>query len=92
VSSVQGAPQKPQKGHGQGQVLPHPCDRLIDRLKHRVVERSLQDRVYGRRIAKRLEPRAFALDKPNPLPKRMGHNQNIGKQDRGIEAEAADRL
>jgi hypothetical protein len=26
------------------------------------------------------------------LPQPMGHNQDVGKQDRGIEGEAADRL
>jgi hypothetical protein len=34
-----------------------------------------------------VEPRSFAFDKGYALAKRMRHDQNIGKQDRGIETE-----
>jgi hypothetical protein len=44
------------------------------------------------RILQRVEPRSFAFDKGYALPERMRHDQNIGKQDRGVETEAADRL
>ena len=39
-----------------------------------------------------IEPGSFALDKSDALTERIGNDQDIGEQDRGIEAVAADRL
>jgi hypothetical protein len=33
---------------------------------------------------------SFAFDKGHTLTKRMRHDQDIGKQDRGVETEATD--
>jgi hypothetical protein len=35
---------------------------------------------------------SFAFDNGHTLTKRMRHEQDIGKQDRGVETEATDRL
>ena len=43
-------------------------------------------------ILQRIKPRSFAFDKAHTLTKRMRHDQDIGKQDRGIETEATNRL
>ena len=39
-----------------------------------------------------LEPRPLALDELHLLPQRIGHHQDVGEQDRRIEAVAPDRL
>lgn len=44
------------------------------------------------RIGERLEFRSFAFLEPDLLPEGVRHNQDIGKDDRRIEAEAPDRL
>ena len=52
-------------------------------------------RVQAREIrlgADRLEPRPLALDESHFLAKRIGHDQDVGKQDRRVETEAPDRL
>ena len=41
---------------------------------------------------KRVEPRAFAHLETHRTPERVGNHQNVGEDDRGIEAEAPDRL
>src|ERR1700722_9382546 len=45
-----------------------------------------------RRAVDRIKPRPLVHDKAYALPKRMRYHQNIGKQDRRIEAETTDRL
>ena len=40
----------------------------------------------------RIEPRTLALDEPDLPAERIRHDQDVGEQDRRIEAEAADRL
>src|SRR6185312_4637989 len=40
----------------------------------------------------RIEPGPFPHFKANAAAERVGHDQDIGKDDRRIEAEAADRL
>jgi hypothetical protein len=44
------------------------------------------------RVGQGLEPRAFALDKPDLAAKCEWYHQNVGKQDRGVETEAPHRL
>src|SRR5690606_8417902 len=43
-------------------------------------------------IRDRLQHRAFAFLEGNLLAERIRHNENVGKEDRRIKAEAADRL
>ena len=50
------------------------------------------ERQKCRRILQRIEPWSLAFDKGHALAERMRHDQDIGKQDRSIETEAADRL
>ena len=40
----------------------------------------------------RRQARALAALEAHALAERVGHHQNVGEQDRGVEAEAADRL
>ena len=44
------------------------------------------------RVANRIEPRSFAVFKDDALTKSVSHDENIGEQDRGVEAETPDRL
>ena len=53
------------------------------------VEASVADLV---RCIQRIKPRAFADLEPNIATERVGDDQNIREDDRGIEVEAADRL
>ena len=64
---------------------------LVDRRKHRVIGVG-RKRVQLRRIVQRLETRPFASLEGDRAAERVRHDQNVGEQDRGIEAEAADRL
>ena len=79
----------------QGDILRQrvldPADGLVDRRKHRVIGVG-RKRVQLRRIVQRLQPRPFASLERHRAAERVRHDQNIGEQDRGIEAEAADRL
>ena len=43
-------------------------------------------------IAHRIECRAFRLEEAHALAKCVGHHEDVGEQDRGVEAEAADGL
>ena len=45
-----------------------------------------------RRVPQRLELRARAILEPNPAAQRIRHYQDVGEQDRGIEAVASDGL
>jgi hypothetical protein len=45
-----------------------------------------------RRIGERFELRTLAFLEPDLLPQRIGHDQNVGKDDRGIEPEPPHRL
>src|SRR5262245_47170694 len=40
----------------------------------------------------RLERRPFAIEKRDALAERMWNNQNVGKQNRGVEMKAPNRL
>ena len=44
------------------------------------------------RLAHGREPRPLALDEGDLGTQRVGHHEDVREQDRGIEAEAADRL
>ena len=43
-------------------------------------------------IGQRLELRTLALLEPDFLAERIGHHQDVGEDDRGIEPEPPDRL
>ena len=70
----------------------HPPHRLIDRRQHCRHRAAPRSAISAFASDQRLEPRAFALDEPNLAPERKRHDQNIGKQNRRIEAEAPHRL
>jgi hypothetical protein len=67
------------------------ADRLIDRrqLLGQPCPGELAE-VGG--IGQRLELGTFAFLEPDLLAERIGHDQNVGKDDRGIQPEAAHRL
>ena len=68
------------------------ADRLIDRRQMLGQPRARQSWPNCDGIGQRLELRAFALLEPDFLAERIGHHQDVGKDDRRIEPEAADRL
>ena len=47
---------------------------------------------HRRSVGERIEPRTFAFDEPQLAAERVRDHQDIGKQDRGIEAKPPDRL
>ena len=69
----------------------HAAQRLIDRLELAEVGLPRQRCDLLRRV-QRIEPRAFAGLEPHRAAERVGNDQNIREDDRGIEVEAADRL
>ena len=69
----------------------HAADGLVDRSKHRVIGVGCQ-RVQLRRIVQRLEAWPFASLEGDCAAECVRHDQDVGEQDCGIEAEAADRL
>ena len=73
------------------ELAAHPAQRFIDRLELAEVGVRRQRRDLFRRI-QRIEPRAFAGLEPDGAAERIGNDQNIREDDRGVEVEAADRL
>ncbi len=65
--------------------------RFKDRLKLCKISVRGEGSDLFRRI-QRIEPRSFAGLKPHRAAERMGNDKNIGKDDCGVEVEAADRL
>ncbi len=68
--------------------LPHG---LVDRREDVIVRRGCK-RVELHRIVEWFEPWPFACLEGHGAAERVRHHQNVGEQDCGIEAEAADRL
>ncbi len=80
---------KAQKGRARRQLRLHPADGVvhpIETLEHwcQVLERSIGE--PGRKV------RAFTDTKFEMLAERMRHDEDIRKQDRPVEREAAKRL
>ena len=73
------------------ELASHAAQRFIDRLEFAEVGLARQRRDFLRRI-QRIEPRAFADFEPHRAAERVGDHQNVGEDDRGIEAKTADRL
>ncbi len=67
------------------------AQRLIHRFEFAEVGLRGQARHLLRRI-QRIEPRAFAGLEAHGTAERVGDDENVGKDDRGIEVETADRL
>ena len=67
------------------------AQRLIDRFELAEVGLRRQRRHFLRRI-QRIEPRAFAGLEAHRTAERIGNDENVGEDDRGIEVEAPDRL
>ena len=69
----------------------HPPHCLVHRREHASVLGG-GERVQLGGIVERFEARPFAGLECHVAAERMRHHQDVGEQDRGIEAEAADRL
>ena len=65
----------------------------FDRFHHRrKLGRVVAQRRDARRITDGLQPRAFAFREPQFLSQRMGHQENVGKENGGIQIVAAHWL
>ena len=73
------------------ELAAHAAQRLEHRLELGEVARRCQRADLVRRI-QRIEPRAFAGLEPHLAAERVGNDENVREDDRGIEVEAADRL
>src|SRR6185312_12167551 len=73
------------------QLLLDARNRLVDRRQHAVIDLIVQSPPIAG-SSQRVESRSFAGFKAYVLAERMGHDQNIRKQDRRIKAEATNRL
>ena len=69
----------------------HALDRLVDRREHRTVGLVAQP-AEAARIRDRIEPRPLALREAHGLSERMRDHENVGKENRCVESEPADRL
>ena len=69
----------------------HPAQRFIHRLEFAEVGLRRQRFDLLRRV-QRLEPRALADLEAHRAAERVGNDQNVREDDRGVEIEAADRL
>ena len=68
-----------------------PPDRFVNRSKHAVIE--LQSEPHqSLAVGDRIELRPLTRCKSDRLPERMRNHQNIGKQDRSVEAKPTHRL
>src|SRR5436190_11680085 len=67
------------------------AQRFIHRLEFAEIGLGSQPRHLLRRI-QRIEPRAFAGLEAYGAAERIGNDEDVGKDDRGIEVETADRL
>ena len=66
-------------------------DGFVNRGELHVIDLGTQS-LQRRRVTERVESRSLAFFKRHTLTKRLRHDQDIGKHDRRIETEAADRL
>jgi hypothetical protein len=73
------------------EALANPGDRLEDAGELGPSRACVQASQFPARLDG-VEPRPFALDEAHALAERVRHQQNVGKQDRCVEAEASDRL
>ena len=73
------------------QFAAHAAQRLVDRFELLEVGMRRQRVDLLRRI-ERIEPRAFADLEADRAAERVGQHENVGEDDRGVEAETADRL
>ena len=79
----------------QGHVARQRGLEAVESFKHRrePVPVGLRPQLRERlRVGDRVEARAVARFKADALAERVGHDENVGEQDRGVEAETADRL
>ncbi len=66
-------------------------DSLVDGLQHRGIVAITQTSDHGR-ILDRIHRGTFALEEADVAAERIRDRQDVGEDDRGVEAEAADRL
>ena len=88
---MKGAPAKPSSAVSRGSAARVWRIASIDRRQMLGQPRARQLAELGG-IGQRLELRSFAFLEPDFLAERVGHHQDVGKDDRGIEPEAPDRL
>ena len=80
-----------EQGDIRRQLALDAADGLVDRRKHGVIG-LCRKRVELRRIVQRLQSRPFTHLEGDRAAECVRHDQNVGEQDRRIEAEAPDRL
>src|SRR6201987_3520802 len=69
----------------------HSRDRVVNRRKNTLIELAAEP-TDRRTIRDRIKLRALAGREAQGLAERMRYDQNVGKQNRGIEAEPSHRL
>ena len=79
------------QGGFRRQALASARDRFENRRQPRPVRRLAQRREIGRSFD-RLQARTLAALEADALTERVGNDENVGEQDRRVEAEAANRL
>ena len=82
---------KSDKGRLTGEVLSEPGNRLANAGELGASCGPAQAHEIGL-CANRVEPRPVAVDERDALAQRIGHHQDVGEQDRRVEAVAPDRL
>ena len=90
-------PRRAAEAEQRGLVRQRPADplhRLEDRRQMRKNRRvaRLAQALELRPAFERVEARPLAFDEAHVLAQGVGHHEDVGEQDRGLEAEAADRL
>jgi hypothetical protein len=73
------------------ELAAHAAQRFMDRFEFCEVGPGRERCNLVRRV-QRIEPRAFADLEGDRAPERVGDDENVREDDRGIEVEAADRL
>src|ERR1700728_642056 len=80
-----------QQRHRRGQLLRDARDRFVNGRQPGVVDLA-PETVHGRRSLQRIKARSFSFLECYALAEGVRYDQDVGKQDRRIEAEAPDRL
>ncbi len=81
-----------EKRHVCRQIAPSPRDRLVDRREHAFVDIHRSAVLVAARISSGSSCGPSPAANVTCLSERMRNHQNVREQDRGVEAEAPDRL
>ena len=71
--------------------MAYAAQRLVHRFEFAEIGQRRKRRDFLRRI-QRIKPRTFAGLEAHRTSERVGNDENVGEDDRGIEIEPADRL